>query len=436
MADSFWGDAAEDMHKTAQAKAESFKHHPSGVHFQNAVKHYRKALDAHHSGADDAEVVKHWGRGDKHMAKGEKMTLESVDQIDEGRKASPLKGHPYHEKSDAELHYILKDAGEAARAGRGLSSEGKYLDQMNDAATVLYHRRMGGKQVVKKPVVEDTEVDEALVSKATLARYKAKSKAKFREKGGISAALDKQDKEDQEHWGKMAALRKQGPEAVQAWRKSQGLNREEVEVLDELSPKTLKSYVKKAGGTGRNSGWGLNVKGEKEEDKSMSTDGNKYPEKQARHQKAASKLYHKSFNRDQGTELAKNKLRESIVDTVMVQDEPNASSYISEIEARCNDIVAEIKDEMKKALFNFREGHSLGQLRQAADAHRYHRANSENEAKFHRTGKKKYGADISKAAGKDKKADQHNKARLAADDLARRMQSAGVSHSSKLPKGK
>jgi hypothetical protein len=49
----------------------------------------------------------------------------------------------YWSKSDAELRYIVKDAGEAAVAMQGWNSEaeGKYLDQLNDASSVLYARR-------------------------------------------------------------------------------------------------------------------------------------------------------------------------------------------------------------------------------------------------------------------------------------------------------
>jgi hypothetical protein len=67
----------------------------------------------------------------------------------DARLAMPLRGHPYHTKSDDELRYIMKDAGEAAEAMRGHSSraEGKYLDQKNDAATVLYYRSKGGKRL-------------------------------------------------------------------------------------------------------------------------------------------------------------------------------------------------------------------------------------------------------------------------------------------------
>ena len=58
----------------------------------------------------------------------------------------PLEGHPYHKKTDAELRYISKDAAEAARSMKGMDSkaENKYLDQMNDAQTVLGHRQRTG----------------------------------------------------------------------------------------------------------------------------------------------------------------------------------------------------------------------------------------------------------------------------------------------------
>lgn len=56
-------------------------------------------------------------------------------------KRGPLQGHPYHDKTDNELKGIIRDAGEAAKLQRGMSSETKYLDQVNDASTVLYSRR-------------------------------------------------------------------------------------------------------------------------------------------------------------------------------------------------------------------------------------------------------------------------------------------------------
>lgn len=72
----------------------------------------------------------------------------------------PLKGHPYHSKTDDELRYIVKDAGEAAESMKGhdTKAENKYRDQVNDASTVLYHRKNGGKRVQS----ESSPVSEAL----------------------------------------------------------------------------------------------------------------------------------------------------------------------------------------------------------------------------------------------------------------------------------
>lgn len=60
------------------------------------------------------------------------------------RVAKPLKGHPYHGKSDAELAFIIRDAREAAECMNLLGNaqaEAKYLDQINDACTVQAYRR-------------------------------------------------------------------------------------------------------------------------------------------------------------------------------------------------------------------------------------------------------------------------------------------------------
>lgn len=58
----------------------------------------------------------------------------------------PLSDHAYHKKTNAELEYIVKDAGEAAKAmqGHNPAAEAKYLDQVNDAATVLAFRKQHG----------------------------------------------------------------------------------------------------------------------------------------------------------------------------------------------------------------------------------------------------------------------------------------------------
>jgi len=59
-----------------------------------------------------------------------------------------LRGHPFHRKTNAELRYICRDAGEAARCMRDHDpvAEGKYLDQIHDACSILatrYHYARG-----------------------------------------------------------------------------------------------------------------------------------------------------------------------------------------------------------------------------------------------------------------------------------------------------
>lgn len=77
------------------------------------------------------------------------------------KEAMPLKGHEYHTKSDIELRGIQKDANEAAKAMKGHDpkAEAKYLDQINDASTVLYYRQKnGGKQLPKSSVVKEATI--------------------------------------------------------------------------------------------------------------------------------------------------------------------------------------------------------------------------------------------------------------------------------------
>lgn len=76
-------------------------------------------------------------------------TVQKEITLNESTRGMPLKGHPYHKKSDAELQYIQKDAGLAAQAmkGHAPAAEAKYLDQVNDASTVLHYRSKGGARV-------------------------------------------------------------------------------------------------------------------------------------------------------------------------------------------------------------------------------------------------------------------------------------------------
>jgi hypothetical protein len=56
----------------------------------------------------------------------------------------PIPDHYFHLLEDYRLLYIIKDASEAAQAMRGMDyrAECKYLDQVNDACTVLRYRRL------------------------------------------------------------------------------------------------------------------------------------------------------------------------------------------------------------------------------------------------------------------------------------------------------
>ena len=57
-------------------------------------------------------------------------------------KIKVLPGHPFHDKSDAELLYLYHDARDAAHAMRDhdARAEAKYLDQVNDACTIMHAR--------------------------------------------------------------------------------------------------------------------------------------------------------------------------------------------------------------------------------------------------------------------------------------------------------
>lgn len=80
---------------------------------------------------------------------------QAAAEARKGGPTKPIPNSPFHMKSDAELRYIIKDAGEAEQASRGMTAynpggsqrsdtSGKYADQVNDAASVLGYRDRGG----------------------------------------------------------------------------------------------------------------------------------------------------------------------------------------------------------------------------------------------------------------------------------------------------
>ena len=71
--------------------------------------------------------------------------------------AMPIPDHPYHTKTNDELNFIAKDASAAAKNMQGMGNaqaEGKYLDQVNDASTVLGYRQRGGADLSKGPAAD------------------------------------------------------------------------------------------------------------------------------------------------------------------------------------------------------------------------------------------------------------------------------------------
>lgn len=83
------------------------------------------------------------------------------ESLEEAKYKKPLPGHIYHTKSNSQLQYIRKDASTAAKAMRGHNpeAEAKYLDQVNDASTILHHRAAFGLQ--QEPETANESVDEA-----------------------------------------------------------------------------------------------------------------------------------------------------------------------------------------------------------------------------------------------------------------------------------
>lgn len=116
-----------------------------------------------------------------HKFKADSVSAAVEKILNEAR--IPLEGHPYHKKSDAELKYIQKDAGQSARDFKGYDpkAEAKYLDQVNDATTILYHRKQGG---VRQEEVE--QIDE--LSKGTLDSYRKKNSDEYVKHMGQAAA--------------------------------------------------------------------------------------------------------------------------------------------------------------------------------------------------------------------------------------------------------
>ena len=122
------------------------------------------------------------------------------------RKANPEPYNPYASKdmleeyagkTDDELRYIIKDAFAAARAQRGMQSEMKYLDQVNDANTVLYRRRKGLNEItgskITKMKIERSETPDnpegMVVTEAGALRFAKQNMPSDLKKAGFVASV-------------------------------------------------------------------------------------------------------------------------------------------------------------------------------------------------------------------------------------------------------
>lgn len=112
-------------------EASSSEVYGSRLKSKQGIKKYETGDGKRHVSEKDA--MAHADR--IHKSTGNIISVEKLNEM-------VLHGHPYHKKSDEELHYIAKDAKEAMEAvgSHDQHAANKYNDQMNDALTILNHR--------------------------------------------------------------------------------------------------------------------------------------------------------------------------------------------------------------------------------------------------------------------------------------------------------
>jgi hypothetical protein len=83
--------------------------------------------------------------------------------------AAHIENVKFWDSTDASLRYISKDAHDAMKANPKGRKAGKYADEVNDAATVLYWRKKN-----KIVVTEEVQIDEGDKLKGWIAIYNNK----------------------------------------------------------------------------------------------------------------------------------------------------------------------------------------------------------------------------------------------------------------------
>jgi hypothetical protein len=181
-----------------------------------------------------------------------------------------------------------------------------YATAVDIASRKYKNRRKGVDRASKMLTREEAQIDE--ISKRKLLQYIPKAVSNHGDWRSVQYDFDLGHDEDGEHHPgvkkyvdnrhrgvTLAAAKLAGHKNSVGGRarpyKARVAATEEAQI-DELSTKTLKSYFRK-GTTSLQRAW---TKQDREEDKAMSTDGNKYPEKQKRHMdnaQAAQKVWQK-----------------------------------------------------------------------------------------------------------------------------------------------
>jgi len=117
------------------------------------LKITQKGLDALRAARDKPKVKTQV----KITKKGREAIKDEVELDEAGRPrgAAHIENTRFWDLKDKELHYIIKDAGQAVQANptskKATQGPGNWSDQINDAATVLYYRKK------KKITVEEVE---------------------------------------------------------------------------------------------------------------------------------------------------------------------------------------------------------------------------------------------------------------------------------------
>lgn len=243
------------------------------------------------------------------------LTEDQLEVLDEVSKGLVKR---YRAKASDDMYHGRPDGGALRPWNHADSTEEGERFRKRNAGMGLADKKLGRhytaddrKNPAKVKATESVEIDlegltedqlDELFGKGSVAKIRTYHEKKYDKANKKAVAAD--NRGDLGKLGKHASEAGKHGNAADRARRLERKVSEEVEVLDELDRKTLKSYERKAT-TSRDR---HEKKGEAEEDKAMSTDGNKYPDKQNRHNANATAHYKKSEQRNRGLTMVKKRL--------------------------------------------------------------------------------------------------------------------------------